>query len=185
MRCLKLWSVRPESDYFLLKKQGVYHTDERLVSHHRLEAYYWIAEQLRKKVQPPEGITLPIWAWYRAHGLKQLKPDLRKRGHLQCGERGVRIEFSVPENLVLLSNFDAWHSVLNNHCFALNDAEYEYYEQLEQTCSTGKFEQIKQESWQKIFDLSLLPDPNIYEIQAILWELKIEWVRKVDFFIAR
>ncbi|MFW1912040.1 DUF3841 domain-containing protein [Acinetobacter ursingii] len=185
MRWLKLWTVRPENDFFLLQKQGVYHTDEHLVSNHRLEPYYWIAQQLRNKVEPPLGVTLPIWAWYRAYGLNKIKPDLRKKGHLQKGERGVRIEFEAPENLVLLSSFDSWHAVLNNHCLALNDIEYNYYEKKEQSCSKNDFEEIKKESWLKIFDLDLLEDPNTYEVQAILWELRIEWVKKVDFFIAR
>lgn len=185
MRWLKLWSVRPESDYILLTQNGVYHTDERHVLNHRLEAYYWMAEQLRNKVPPPKGVSLPIWAWYRAYGLSHIKPDLRKRGHLESGEKGVRIEFDIPENLVLLSNFDAWHSVLNDNCFAVNDAEYEYYENIKETCPIAEYEAIKRKSWEKIFDLELLPDPNIYEVQAVLWELKKDWVKKVDFFIAR
>lgn len=185
MQFLKLWTVRPESDYFLLEKQGVYHTDEHLVPSHRLEAYYWISEQLNKKVLAPKGVSLPIWAWYRAYGLNQAKPDLRKKGHLQKGERGVRIEFNAPEDLVLLSNFDGWHSVLNNHCLALSDEEYYFYESLEKTCSKSDFEKIKRESWLKIFDLNLLENPNTYEVQAVLWELRSEWIQKVDFFTAR
>lgn len=185
MRCLTLWTVRPENDFFLLQKQGVYRTDERFVFHFRKEAYHWIAEQLKKKVQPPAGVTLPVWAWYRAYGLNQIKPDLRKTGHLQRGERGVRIEFEVPEHLVLLSNFDAWHAVLNNHCVAFGDKEYGDYEKMEQTYSKNDFEQIKQQSWLKIFDLNLIEDPNTDAVQAVLWEFKIEWVKKIDFFIAR
>lgn len=182
---LTLWTVRPESDYFLLKEKGIYKTDERFVDAHRLQAYYWMSEQLNKKIVSPKNVTLPVWAWYRAHGLKSPKPDLRRKGHLISGERGVRIEFVVPDNLVLLSNFDGWHAVLNNHCFAINDEEYEYYEQLEQTCSEQEFQIIKQKSWQKIFALNLLPDANIYEVQANLWELKLDWITKVDFFIAK
>ncbi len=185
MRWLKLWTVRPENDFFLLEKQSVYRTNENLVPSHRLEPYYWIAEELRKKVPPPTGVGLPVWAWYRAHGLNQMKPDLRRKGHLQHGERGVRIEFNAPEDLVLLSSFDSWHAVLNNHCLALDDSEYDYYQNLEQTCPKDIFEKIKKESWLKIFNLDLLENPDTYEIQAILWELKIEWVNKVDFFIAR
>lgn len=185
MRWIKLWSVRPESDYAILEKWGVYHTDDTHVLNHRLEAYYWMAEQLAKKVPPPKGVNLPVWAWYRAYGLKQIKPDLRKKGHLQSGERGVRIEFNAPEDMVLLSNFDAWHSVLNNNCFAVDDKEYEFYEKLQETSSLEAFDKIKKETWQKIFDLDIVPDPNIYEVQAVLWEIRKEWVEKVDFFIAR
>lgn len=185
MQYLKLWTVRPETDYFILEKQGAYSTDEHLVFQHRLIPYRWIAQKLAEKVPAPMGITLPIWAWYRAHGLQRIKPDLRKKGHLSQGERGVRIEFEVPENQVLLSSFDGWHAVLNNHCFTLTDEEYEFYENLEMNMSAKEFQKVKQATWDKIFDLSLLPDPNIYEVQAVLWQIKLEWVKKVDFFIAK
>ena len=56
---------------------------------------------------------------------------------------------------------------------------------LEKISSKDDFEIIKRQSWLNIFDLSLLPDPDTYEIQAVLWEIKIEWVKKVDFFTAR
>ena len=42
-----------------------------------------------------------------------MKPDLRSSGHLLKGERGVRIEFRVSDRLILLSDFDLWHYVLN------------------------------------------------------------------------
>ena len=131
MPLLTLWTVRPKSDYVILQQQGVYRTNEQLVATHRLEAYHWMAEKLQRKVPAPEYIQLPVWAWYRAHGLTRVKPNLRRKGHLQSGEQGVRIEFEVPKHLVLLSNFDTWHAVLNNHCLALSDAEYRSFEELE------------------------------------------------------
>ena len=182
---LKLWTVRPESDFFLLQKQGFFRTDKRFVDEFHLVAYHWMARQLKYKTPPPKGVNLPVWAWYRYGGLNQIKPDLRKSAHLKRGERGVRIEFEVAENLVLLSNFDAWHAVLNNWCCSLNMKEYDYYEKMEKICSKTEFEEMKHKSWLKIFDLDLLDDPGTDAIQAVLWELRLEWVKKVDFFIAR
>lgn len=182
---LTLWTVRPLSDYTLLQRQGIYTTDPNLVEPHRLSAYRWMAEQLAKRCPPPPDAELPVWAWYRAHGLHKPKPDLRKTGHLSKGEQGVRLEFEIDEQAVLLSSFDGWHAVLNDHCFALTDEEYEYYEHLEQTLPAGEFERVKQQSWLKIFDLSLLPDPEIYEVQAVFWQLKAEQVKKADFFTGR
>lgn len=182
---LTLWTVRPVSDFEILQKTGCFITDPTKIDQHRLRAYSWIAKQLSKKVLPPKDVQFPVWAWYRAHGLNQIKPDLRKTGYLEKGEKGVRIEFTIPDKDVLLSSFDGWHSVLNYHCFSITDEEYDYYEQLEINLSSDEFEKVKQQSWEKIFDLDLLPDPNIYEIQAVLWQLKLEWVKKVDFFTAR
>ena len=182
---LKLWTVRPRSDFFLLQEQGFFRTDRRFVDNFFLKAYDWMTEQLKKKTPPPKGVDLPVWAWYRYGGLNQIKPDLRRNAHLKRGEKGVRIEFEVPENLVLLSGFDAWHAVLNDWCFSLNDEEYDYYKKMEKICSKAVFDKMKRQSWLKIFDLNLLDDPSTDGVQAVLWELKIEWVKKVDFFIAR
>lgn len=68
---------------------------------------------------------------------------------------------------------------------AEDDAEYAYLEQLKKKVSVDEFDRIKRKSWEKIFDLSLIRDIENSAIQAIFWELKLEWVRKVDFFIAR
>lgn len=182
---LKLWTVRPRSDFFLLQEQGFFRTDRRFVYDFFLKAYDWMAEQLKKKTPSPKGADLPVWAWYRYGGLNQAKPDLRRNAHLKRGEKGVRIEFEVPENLVLLSNFDAWHAVLNDWCFSINNEEYDYYKKMEKTCPKAVFNEMKWQSWLKIFDLNLLDDPSTDGVQAVLWELKIEWVKKVDFFIAR
>lgn len=182
---MTLWTVRPASDYEILERDGVYRTDPTLVDEHRLTAYYWIAGELAKRTPPPPDVVLPVWAWYHAHGAKRPKPDLRQSGHLPKGKSGVRIEFTIPTEMVLLSNFDGWHSVLNDWCFSLTDEEYEHYECLAQTLPPNEFHQIKQQTWQKIFDLTLIPDPAIYEIQAVFWELRLDWVQQVDFFTAR
>lgn len=182
---LTLWTVRPILDYDILLTQGVYRTCPSLVECHRLPAYEWMAKQLANQCPAPFGVQLPVWAWYHAHGSKKPKPDLRKTGHLPKGEKGVRIEFKISKELVLLSNFDAWHSVLNDWFLSFGDEEFEYYEKLQKRLSFEMANQLKQQTWLKIFDLSLIPKPQLYEIQAVFWELKLEQVSKVDFFIAR
>ena len=181
---MTLWTVRPASDYEILRQNGVYRTDPLLVDSHRLPAYHWISDELAKRCPPPPNVVLPVWAWYHAHGANKPKPDLRMSGHLPKGEQGVRIEFDTPKELVLLSNFDGWHSVLNDWCFSLTDDEYEHYEHLAQTLMPNEFQQIKQQTWQNIFDLSLLPD-DTYAVQAVFWELRLDWVKQVDYFTAR
>lgn len=182
---LTLWTVRPISDFDILQHDGIYRTDPTWVDEHRLTAYRWIAGELAKRTAPPPHASLPVWAWYHAHGANKPKLDLRRSGHLPKGEKGVRIEFTIPKEMVLLSNFDGWHAVLNDCCFSLTDDEYDHHEHLEQTLPPHEFNQIKEQAWQKIFDLSLIPDPTIYEIQAVFWELRLNWVKKVDFFIGK
>ena len=70
-------------------------------------AYDWMVGQLEQRVKNYPRKKYPIWAWYHP------KPGLRRSGHLPCGTSGVRIEFLVSSDRVLLSDFEAWHGVLN------------------------------------------------------------------------
>lgn len=182
---VKLWTVRPERDYVLLCENGRYITDKKFVDPYWLNAYHWISDQLAQCVARPEGVVLPMWAWYLAHGKRRPKLDLRRSAHLNSKQKGVRIEFEIPADQVLFSDFEAWHIVLNDYYLAEDDAEYAYLEQLKKKVSVDEFDRIKRKSWEKIFDLSLIRDIENSAIQAIFGELKLEWVRKVDFFIAR
>lgn len=112
MSKLTLWTVRPASDYEILRQTGVFITDPQYIDPDHLTAYRWLSKQLAKKYPPPVGIAFPVWAWHTAHGKQKCKPDLRYGGFLPKGVYGVRIEFVIDKDLVLLSDFDAWHSVL-------------------------------------------------------------------------
>ncbi|MFD1245008.1 DUF3841 domain-containing protein [Paralysiella testudinis] len=182
---IKLWTVRPASDYALLQQQGFYSADSRYVLPERAAAYRWMAQQLAEKTPTPAGVDFPLWAWCRAHGSRQPKPDLRKRDHLEKGQPGVCIEFMLPQAQVLLSSFDGWHAVLNNHFFSLGDEEYEYHESLQTRLPPAALAREKQKSWLRIFDLDLLPEPAVYEVQAVFWRLELASVVKVDYFVAR
>jgi len=78
----------------------------------------------------------PIWAWGKP-------PDLRSKGYLPAGEKGVRLGIEVPPASALASNFEAWHCVLNNYyCFGA-DEDYD----------KDWSEEERRDSWVNIFDL--------------------------------
>jgi hypothetical protein len=82
-------------------------------------AYDWMVGQLEQRVKNYPCNKYPIWAWYHP------KPDLRLSGHLPRGTSGVRVEFLVSSDRVLLSDFEAWHAVLNCWYLSLSDEESE------------------------------------------------------------
>lgn len=180
---LTLWTIRPQTDFEILRQKGVFITDPAYVDDYHIKAYRWLSGELAKRTLPPSGVVFPVWAWYVAHHRHKPKPDLRYGGFLPKGTKGVRIEFTIAKERVLLSNFDAWHSVLNDWCYATDDKEYDHYQTLETQLSPHDFLKIKEQSWQKIFDVSSIPDD--YAIQAVLWQLNYEWVTQVDYFVAR
>jgi hypothetical protein len=88
-----------------LQERGEIHGDGRYACHH-FRPYKWMMEQMRRRV-PGYGGGFPIWLWHSP------KPDLRHSGHLSRGEQALRIELESPRELVLVSDFETWHCVLN------------------------------------------------------------------------
>lgn len=138
-----------------------------------------------------------MWGWYHWEGKERPKPDLRSSGHLPKGATGVRIEFEIPENRVILSDFDAWHFVLNRWFLCLCEKEdKDFTEELERAGIPQRwpypepFRSRIINSWQCIFDQEA-GDPewrgslSRRSIQATFWELKLSQVRHVDTFTAR
>jgi len=115
----------------------------------------------------------PIWAWVK-------KPDLRHSCHLAKGKKGVRLSIDVPDELVLLSEFNAWHFVLNDTYLPPTNNEYENDYNQEQ----------KEISWINIFSdkadiLKGIAYDNDPYYQATFPYLKKKWVLKTDFFTGR
>ena len=186
---MKLWTIRTTKEWDILQHEGVLRTDVALSDWHlRRRAYAWMSRQLKKCVgAPPSGVVLPIWVWRYWAGTARARPDLRCGTMLSRGTLGVRLELNLPPESVLLSNFDAWHAVLNDHYHALDDADYEWFEQLAASgeLSAAQLKQIKEDSWQRIFDLSLILDPSTWAVQGVVWEISLTSVQKVDYFKAR
>jgi hypothetical protein len=155
-----------------------------------------MSDQMRLRL-PPHRASFPLWGWYRWQGPKQCRPDLRASGHLTKGTTGVRIEFELPEDSVLLSDFNDWHCVLNRCFLSINEQEDEAFtRELKRAHVEWRwpypepFHLRVVSSWQRIFDLEA-GDPEWWgrpsdrSIQATFWELAIPQIRRVDIFRAR
>jgi hypothetical protein len=97
-----------------------------------LEPYHWMMKQMEKRIPNYEG-EYPIWVWTE-------RQDLRRAGYFEPGTRGVQLELNIPDEKVLLSDFNAWHIVLNNDSLLVNDEE----------------NISKEESWERIFEFDFL-----------------------------
>ena len=134
------------------------------------EAYGWMAEQMRKRIGPPPipEVEYPLWGWQQ-HG------SYKKEYHgsqSDCGgddDEFIFITANIPDDMVLLSDFNMWHHVLNHWCIARTKRE-----------ETEDEEQIIK-SWDLIFDLDARHRcanqmrRNRF-IQATFWELRLDWV---------
>lgn len=177
---MRLWSIQHENAYKELCEKGCIRAKEnRILIEDFIDAYRWMADQMKVRVgNPPNDVTLPVWAWYQWEG-KRKRPDMRVHGHA-WGEKGtpiVLLTLDVPDDEVLLSDFDYWHFVLNDWELILPVEDGVQYS-----------EEEKRKSWENIFDITCsFDEEKTTEIstQATMWEIKLEWVKKVEHFKAR
>lgn len=185
-----LWTMQPIEVWNIVQETGVFRCDPALCSMPEpvfAEKYEWLIRHMEERIGPrPEGVTYPIWAWH-TQNRKHEKPDLRReRWDYGTGnEQYVCIEIEVPDNQVLLSDFDDWCIILNN---GLLTASQEEYDRLDAYCDGLKpADQIafKHANWVRVFDVS--PVANSWEqrgewVQANFWELQKDMIRSVRFF---
>lgn len=185
MSLLTLWTIRHRDEFDMLMHDGVLRTDAEHIDKDFRSAYQWMGNQLAKKVEPPLGCVYPLWAWWHWQGSQRPMPDLRSGAHLPKGTLGVRIKFTIELSEVLLSDFDAWHAVLNNHYYATDDTDYNRYLQLITEKSDKEINKINEQSWKNIFIHNLQEVDTSISIQAVFWELHRSQISDVKYFIAR
>ena len=198
---MKLWTVQPYHFWEVLQEEGMLCGDLSYVNKDWLPAYQWLATQMELRVGPrPHERAFPVWAWYQHDSQRRKKPDLRRSGYMTPGQRGVRIEFEIEDNLVLLSDFYLWHCVLNNGYLAESEEDDERFEaevqasglSYNQYCSHPDYHQQIVASWQRVFDLDWVDAKHWMtfqkedkQIQGAFWELRMSDVKDVTIFVAR
>ncbi|UKS27356.1 DUF3841 domain-containing protein [Paenibacillus sp. HWE-109] len=136
--------------------------------------YIWMMAQMKQRLENYND-KYPIWLWIK-------KPDMRSASHFKSYTRCVRLTIDLEEENVLVSDFEDWHSVLNNGFNADNEQEYDdFYE--------GKLKITKEESWERIFELERIQDPlwsGVRDwLQGVTGRIDINKVKKVEHFISR
>lgn len=133
--------------------------------------------------------AFPVWAWH-THDGKPLA-DLRKREFGLKGERRVRLTLEVPQELVLLSDEEDWHHVLNGWFITDTEAESDLWDEREKIWPNEQYQKAMRESWEKIFDLNRPQDPNWGRpgpsryVQACFWVLDANMVEEERWFVPR
>ncbi len=196
---MKLWTIQTEKAWRSLNKRGYLRCRRSDANRDFLPAYEWMISQMSAHIgRPANGISVPLWAWYQYNTEKHRRPDLRRSAHLARGTRGYRIEFTIPPDQVLLSDFDLWHYVLNYWYLPLSEDDDDAFSARNGLlhCSWSNPPRNKhvdteiRSSWHKIFNLDWSDEYVAHakadkSIQATFWQLDLPWITNVDEFIAR
>ena len=184
-----LWTMQPLEVWKKIQETGVYRCDPARNSMPEFtDMYEWLIRQMEQRIgPPPAGVTYPVWAWYMQNG-KHRKPDLRTErwGYRPGGEEYACIEFEIPDDRVLLSDFEVWHIVLCNGLIAESEEEDNRQDTYYDSLTSEEQKAYKDKNWERVFDIT--PQDNHWIkrgswVQATVWELRKEMIRGVRFFI--
>lgn len=168
---MRIWTFKTQEQLDKLNKDKSLSGDYSFIKNewdHFIPAYNWI----KKFIPHQEADGYPIWAW-------TAKPKLnisRFQGYRKSRQYLVELEVN-PEDC-LVSCFSLWHCVLNDMvvCRFDNEKIYEHYQQLK-NINPERYEQLKERSWQRIFDTRFI-EPSKY-LQVCIAEIKLDQVISV------
>lgn len=199
-----LWSVQPQIAYSSFKKKKLLKGDWRRVEKSFVPPYKWMEKQMIKRgmMKKPQAY---MWAWH-TYLDKQKMPDFRcesYKSQLNYHKTLYRIAMEVPDDKVLLSDYEAWHNVLNGFYYTVNEREWNKIYPKENKlkprflgqknwiyCGTKTIKEVEK-SWERIFNLKPQSlkgyDPAWMgecpsTIQACVPQFEWQWVRKVEKF---
>lgn len=179
-----LSTMQPIAVWEDLQRTGIYRADEAKMEMlpDFKRAYIWMVREMEARIgHRPDGVTWPVWAWYK-HCNRIGRLDLRRQENWEY-EPMVCIEVDIPDSQVLLSDFDAWHCVLNNGVCAETEAEFDALYEVIDEATPEEAQRMKEATWPRVFDLTQPTDVSwrgtIDSIQATFWELRLEQVLSV------
>jgi len=184
---MRLWTRQHVSVWEEIMKVGCYFAKKEhielkndTISDYYLELYHWYIRRAEKIVPRERNDQYPIWA------------STSYKDRLQVVEDTYLLELEVPEDCVVVTDFDKWGYVVN-YWYVPEDKEDErkHNEELEKMGigdesaivmgHKGNFYPLLRDkilkSWDRIFEIE---KHDCVMTQATLWEIKKEWVIKVE-----
>jgi len=183
-------TIQPQEVYEICKNKPFY-TDisksEYSDDQNFIDAYRWLISIMKRKIEKPFQAEYPIWGWYRFDG--KYKLDLRQ--HTKCYPSNYyAITLNIPDEQVLLSDYETWHCVLNKWILhSLYDEENfnkneEYFDRLKEN-DINKYNELMVKSWYHIFDLKPNAMSSCAFIQATFWKIEPKWIIEIKKFGSR
>lgn len=145
---MRLWTIQPLEVLEIIKQEGEFVCNPNYSDSDFKRAYHWLVKQMDNRgIEHPYGLELPIWAWYKTDW-ENKKPDLEQEDFSDSRKNLVCIELEINDKDVLLTDFYAWHYVLNDSFLDSShdekewDLQHEWYDAL----APEKRQIVKEES---------------------------------------
>ena len=187
-----LYTLQPTAVVDLMKKNGrficdinksEYANDEKFIN-----AYNWLIEQMKTKIGCPKNSKYPIWAWYKLDASQENMIEKIKHffGCSPISESSAIIELEIPDEDVVLTDYNLWHDVLNDRWINPGENEKQWDELYDwfHTLPYDVREELKLRSWQEVFDTNYYSSDWIVvgrDVQATFWELRYEYVKNITY----
>ncbi|MFD2328176.1 DUF3841 domain-containing protein [Cohnella sp. GCM10020058] len=138
------------------------------------DSYAWMMGQMKLKLAQYKQ-EHPVWLW-------TARPTLRIGSKLKRGHPGILLKVELEPDEILISDFMAWHVVLNDQFLAFTEAEDEQYD-------SGKSRITKEQSWTRIFEYEKLRQFEYWEgtdlLQAVTGRIEVSRIKIIREFIAK
>ena len=121
---MRLWTIQHKSVWDALLDDHVFFASKNRIDAKDFEVpYQWMEKMAAKLIKDWKVTSRPIWTW-------TTKPDLRNYRFIKVPrspkeQEFVLIELEVPEDKVLLSDFDMWHLPLNNSPITYTEKQWD------------------------------------------------------------
>ena len=175
---MRITTIQPKEVYNICKNKTFYTDITKSEYYHDslfINAYQWLIVEMNKRFDKPKNAEYPVWGWYRFNGKSKL--DLRY--FTKIHESGTyEIVLDVPDDQVLLTDFEKWHYVLNDWYLpsARTDEEYEKLESNFEKSDKLAQDSLKKESWNNVFNFDKNAISDGLNIQATFWKIEPEWI---------
>lgn len=173
-----VYTVQPEMLYRKMREQGYLEGNKDYVL--LPEAYEWMMDQMEKHIADYNKESYPIWVWQR-------RPNRNERALGAKGKRMVILKLDIPEDQILWSSFDEWHSILNNNPICFDANEWDDFKQ------KGFPKKEVEKTWKRLFDYEWLAsrpsdwdgDYKEHWMQGVTPRITMDQVKKVSRFISK
>ena len=165
---MRLYTIQPRFVYDTLLSGCSFVPEPLKQAGHWLEdetdqarrAYEWLCQQMQQRgLARPHAQAYPVWGWYHWAGPGRPRPDLRTASLKSWAKESRHVLFTleVPDDSVLLHDYDAWHWALNYWYLARPRAHRDF----ERRCKAAG---------QDFYRNKPLPDPLLHQELMQSWE---------------